>query len=108
LFGKILHEILVLIHYFNSYSETEAAKARPPRVKKPGKWDAVMNKIEEGRSTEGRPRGKSRVLLSDLPHAGSTIVPVPNRKISGEKKTINSTVKNSSKSSLIEEGYDAR
>jgi hypothetical protein len=96
---------LIYFHPLNIiFSESEAAKSRPPRVKKPGKWDAVMNKIEEGRSTESRPRVKSRVLLADLPHGGSTVAAANNRKISGEKKVINSRVNNSSKASLIEEG----
>ncbi len=65
---------------FPCVSEAEAAKAKPPRVKKPGKWEAVMNKIEEGKQAP-RSEIKSR-LFAELPRGGSTVVlAAPQRKL---------------------------
>ena len=43
----------------------ENAKQKTPRVRKPSRWDAVMNKIEEGKQNE-RPRPRSKDVRSRL------------------------------------------
>lgn len=43
----------------------ENEKQKTPRVRKPSRWDAVMNKIEEGKQNE-RPRPRSKDVRSRL------------------------------------------
>lgn len=42
----------------------ENNKGRSPRVRKPSRWDAVMNKIEEGKQTQARPRSRAVTSLT--------------------------------------------
>ena len=52
----------------------ENAKQKTPRVRKPSRWDAVMNKIEEGKQNERpRPRSgvRSRLLTGGVSRSGS-------------------------------------
>ena len=53
----------------------ENVKQRTPRVRKPSRWDAVMNKIEEGKQTV-RPVSRSSVRSKVFSNLSSSS-PVP-------------------------------